>query len=76
MGRVGRRGGLAGRPAGPAPACRRGIDPGLSGTLGADARAMVEAYTADVNAYLRNYPAPPECGWWQVRRSHGRAGTA
>lgn len=60
MGRVGRRGGLAGRPAGPAPACRRGIDPGLSGTLGADARAMVDAYTAGVNAYLRNYPAPPE----------------
>ena len=28
--------------------------------LGADARAMVDAYTAGVNAYLRSHPAPPE----------------
>ncbi|HXL19077.1 MAG TPA: penicillin acylase family protein, partial [Streptosporangiaceae bacterium] len=30
--------------------------------LGADARAMVDAYTAGVNAYLRSHPAPPEYG--------------
>ena len=30
--------------------------------LGADARAMVDAYTAGVNAYLRTHPAPAEYG--------------
>jgi penicillin G amidase len=28
--------------------------------LGADAKAMVDAYAAGVNAYLRSHPAPPE----------------
>ena len=30
--------------------------------LGADARMMVDAYAAGVNAYLRNHPAPAEYG--------------
>ena len=30
--------------------------------LGADARAMVDAYAAGVNAYLRSHPAPAEYG--------------
>ncbi len=30
--------------------------------LGADARAMVDAYTTGVNAYLRSHPAPAEYG--------------
>ena len=42
--------------------------------LGADARAMVDAYAAGVNAYLRSHPAPaegrasnfPDCGSFRI----------